>query len=132
MDYDIFLGGPPDRRAPFPYKAMIKAAFSDLKIYDWEEYKGNDYQEQNHKAIKQSGFMISLVPSFPLPGIGPEIGYFYCWHEQKIKQDPSIKRIILIWPDSVQPDFAKKTLAQYGLIVPTVEEAIAYLKSLGA
>lgn len=156
MEYDIFIGGPPDRRAPFPYKQMIKDAFPDLAIYDWENYKGDDYQEQNHLAIRQSSMMVSLVPDFPMPGIGPEIGYFYCWHEERIKCDKKgiclgMKRIgtfgngdphlgdfifsepinymILIWPEGVQPDFAKRTLAQYGLIVPTVEEAIKAIKA---
>ena len=93
-----------------------------------------------------------------MPGVGPEVGYFYCCHEDRIKRckkegvclgmkrvgtfgngDPHLcgydysdpfDSIILIWPDSVQPDFAKKTLAQYGLIVPTAEEAIRKIKAL--
>jgi len=30
----------------------------------------------------------------------------------------------LIWPDEIKPDFTKKTISHYGLIVSTVEEAI--------
>jgi|GEM_PF-1337460 len=128
MDFDIFLGGPPDRRSPFPYRQIIKAAFPDLRIYDWEEYHGDDYQERNHQMIRQSRMMVSLVPDFPMPGIGPEVGYFYAVHEEMIRA-AKVSPIILIWPDSVKPDFTKKTIGHYGLIVPSVEEAIAAIKN---
>lgn len=145
FEYDMFLGGPPDRRAPFPYKQQIKDAFPDIRIYDWEDYKGDDYQEHNNQALKSSFMMVSLVPDFPMPGIGPELGYFYAHNEDRIKEGlqlgidfdgtverPSWKAVrtdphhyaILIWPDSVKPDFAKKTIGHYGLIVPNVLSAI--------
>lgn len=156
LEHDIYLGGPPDRRAPVPYKEQIKVAFPDLKIYDWETYKGDDYQEHNDQMLERSKLLVAMVPGFPLPGIGPEIGYFYCFHKKRIEEgkqglflgiklkdksdteganpnpfanmEPDktapVNYVILIWPDEVKPDFTKKTIGHYGLIVPTVEEAI--------
>ncbi|MFA5124865.1 MAG: hypothetical protein WC473_03550 [Patescibacteria group bacterium] len=157
FEYDIFLGGPSDRHAPMPYRAQIKAAFPALRIYDWEDYKGDDYQAHNDAILAQSLMMVSLVPGFPMPGIGPELGYFYRCHEErivrgreglfigyedgktknadlaisnlKIKRTIPVHYVILIWPDEVNPDFTKKTIGHYGLIIPTIEEAIAIMKS---
>jgi hypothetical protein len=131
MLHDIYLGGPRDNPIPTEknqrvliYKEPIKQAFKTATIYDWEEYHGDNYQEQNHQAIRNSKIMIAMVPPFPLPGIGLEIGYFYCYHENLIKSQPNISRIIIIWPNDIRPDFTKKTLSQYGIIVETVGGAI--------
>ena len=157
FEFDIFLGGPPDRRSPFPYREQLKAAFPQLSIYDWETYKGEDYQEHNDQMMQKSLMMVSLAPGFPMPAIGPEIGYFYAFHEKRIKNyleglslglefDPEkstghafpalklkttepVKPLILIWPESVQPDFTKKTLNHYCLIVQTVEEAVSQIRA---
>lgn len=77
FEYDMFLGGPPDRRVDVPYRELIKKAFPDLRIYDWESYKGDDYQKHNNEMLKKSLMMVSWVPIFRMPGIGPEVGYFY-------------------------------------------------------
>lgn len=173
FEYDMFLGGPPDRRVDVPYRELIKKAFPDLRIYDWESYKGDDYQKRNNEMLKKSLMMVSWVPVFRMPGIGPEVGYFYGLHQEWIEQgrrglwvgcgtDPNgenkpkftqpVHYSILIWPDSVQTEFIKrwptlevstsridwleaykvdtrKTIGEYALIVPTVEEAIATVKS---
>lgn len=135
MKYDIFLGGPRDNLLPTEknpriliYKQPIKSAFADLKIYDWENYQGDDYQEHNHLAIRSSEIMVTMIPGFPMPGIGPEIGYFYCYHESLIKTNPEIDRIIMIWPNDIRPDFTKKTISQYGIIVESSERAIEMAK----
>ncbi len=135
--YDIFLGGPRDNPNPKPgdrnqrvllYKQPFRDAFPEGSIYDWETYTGDNYQEQNHLAIRSSKIMVAMVPEFPMPGIGPEIGYFYCCHEYRIKNNPETPQIILIWLSDIEKDFTKKTLAQYGRNVSTVEEAIALAK----
>lgn len=83
--HDIFLAGPPDRRVSEPYRQMFKDAFPELNIYDWETYTGADYQDRNHQAMRDSFMFVGFVPSFPLPALGEEIGYFYCYHEYRIK-----------------------------------------------
>lgn len=83
--HDIFLAGPPDRRVSEPYRQMFKDAFPDLNIYDWETYTGADYQERNQQAMRDSFMFVGFVPNFPLPALGEEIGYFYCYHEYRIK-----------------------------------------------
>lgn len=151
FEYDLFLGGPPDRRCNIPYRQMIKDAFPDLKIYDWESYKGDDYQAKNNDALRASRMMVSMVPDFPMPGIGPEVGYFYAIHEERIRADrlglaltsprfgpyvpdEKIERTcpvndsILIWPEVFTTD-TRKTIAQYALLVSSVDEAIAAIHS---
>lgn len=154
---DIFLAGPPDRRVGEPYKQMIKDAFPDLAVYDWETYNGKDYQDNNHKELKESFIFVGMVPDFPMPALGEELGYFYHHHEHRIKRcrhgiaqnrkriviggkpekedekferiiSPPINPIILIWPDNVQPDYAKKTFSQLAQIVSTAQEAIDQIK----
>jgi len=36
--------------------------------------------------LERSKLMVALVPGFPLPGIGPEIGYFHCYHKKRIME----------------------------------------------
>ena len=154
---DIFLAGPPDRRVGEPYKKMITEAFPGLTIYDWETYKGDNYQDINHAELKDSFYFVGMVPDFPMPAIGEEVGYFFHHHEHRVKycrqglrqnsrrvifgdkQDdegvdtsaitsPPVNPIILIWPDAVRPDFAKRTYSQLAQIVPAAEEAINQIK----
>ncbi|MFA5020566.1 MAG: hypothetical protein WC517_00690 [Patescibacteria group bacterium] len=156
--YDIFLAGPPDRRVSEPYKRMFKEAFPELLFYDWETYTGADYQDGNHRAIRDSFLFVGFVPDFPLPTLGEEVGYFYCFHEHRIKYgrrglqlncqpnrfpgrpqadepefvpefSPPINPIILIWPDRLEPKFSQKTFLQMADIVPTTAAAIDLVRS---
>lgn len=128
FEYELYLGGPPDKRSSFPYKQPIQDAFSDLRIYDWETCIKPEYQNENHLVLTKTQIMVAMVPSFPMPGIGPEVGYFYCHNQHEITSYPDIPRIIFIWPDDVRPDFTKKTLGQYGPIVTTTEAAIDLIR----
>jgi hypothetical protein len=132
MEYDIFLGGPWEKYAPFPYKSMIKAAFPDKNIFDPEtrpSQTAGDWFSENYFAIEDSLTMVTLVPSFPFPGVGPEVGFFY--HEHCC-EDPTkrLEELVIIWPVDIKPDFGKKVAAKMGYIVENPEEAIARLRPI--
>lgn len=132
MEYDIFLGGPWERHAPFRYKSIIKEAFSDRNIFDPEErpsQERGDWFADNFYALEHSRAMVALVPSFPFPGVAPEVGIFYY---SKCNNNPTkaLDEIIIIWPPIVKPDYGKKVAEKMGYIVESSDEAILRLKSL--
>lgn len=129
MKHDIFLGGPWEKHAPFPYKTMIKEAFPDKNIFDPEEQasqKIGNWFVDNYNALESSLTLVALVPEFPFPGVGPEVGIFYCSHNK----DPNkpLEEIVIIWPEIVKPDHGKKVAERMGYLVENVEECIARLK----
>lgn len=131
MKYDIFLGGPWEKYAPFPYKTMIKEAFPELNLFDPEErpsQETGDWFVDNYQALHNSKTMLALVPEFAFPGVAPEVGIFY----QVNSKDPSkpLDEIVIIWPEIVKPDYGKKVAAKMGYVVENPEEAISRLKPI--
>lgn len=130
--YDVFLGGPWERHAPFPYKSDIKKAFPDKIIFDPEKrqsQKSGEWFVDNYYAIENSLTMIALVPNFPFPGVGPEVGFFYY---RKCNNEPRkpLEELVIIWPSIVKPDYGKKVAEKMGYLVENSEQAIARLKPI--
>jgi len=131
MKYDIFLGGPWEKRCLVPYKSMIKEAFPDKKIFDPEERTAQEtggWFVDNYKALKSSLAMVAFIPNFPFPGVGPEVGLFYEMHSKSPKKP--LEEIVIIWSDIVKPDYGKKVAEKFGYVVEDTEEAIVRLKAL--
>ena len=130
-EYDIFVGGPWEKHAPFPYKSMIKDAFPDKRIFDPEErasQRTGDWFVDNYRGLRDSRTMAALVPYFPLPGVGPEIGIFYYTHAKTIGKP--LEELAIIWPEVVKPDYGKKVAEKMGCIVKDPEQAISRLKAV--
>ncbi|MCD6215606.1 MAG: hypothetical protein J7J92_00845 [Candidatus Aenigmarchaeota archaeon] len=139
MKYDIFLAGPWENFAPAPYKRKIKEAFKDKKIYDPEKECLNFYDDVhavlrkdwfalNYDALSNSLSMVALVPQFPFPGVGPETGIFYSSHCKKAGEP--LEELIIIWPETVKPDYGKRVVRQMGHLVKDTNEAILKLKAV--
>lgn len=132
MAYDIFLGGPWEDKAHEPYKTKIKRAFPNNRIFDPEEQtsqKDGTWFVDNYWAILSSKTMVSFVPSFPFPGVGPEVGIFYHEHCDWNLLEP-LKELVIIWPDFVKPDHGKSVARRMGYIVENTGEAIARLRPI--
>jgi len=130
MKYDLFLGGPWERFAPFPYKTEIKKSFPGKSIFDPEEQesqKSDNWFEDNYRAIENSFAMAALVPQFPFPGVGPETGIFY--NKRRISAKP-LDELVIIWPREFKPDYGKKVAEKMGYVVENCEEAIIRLKKV--
>lgn len=131
MKYDIFLGGPWEKHAPFPYKTMIKEAFPDKNIFDPEEQasqKTGNWFVDNYNALESSLTMVALVPEFPFPGVGPEAGIFY--HINSKDPNKPLEELVIIWPEIVKPDHGRKVAERMGYVVENVEDAILKLKAV--
>jgi hypothetical protein len=132
MNYDIFLGGPWEKHAPFPYKSEIRKAFPDKRIFDPEvqpEQKTDKWFMKNLSALESCKSVVALVPDFPFPGIGPEVGFFYHKNCQGDFSKP-LEEIVIIWPKTVKPEYGKKVAEKMGYVVENPEEAIARLKQI--
>jgi len=132
MKYDLFLGGPWERFAPFPYKTEIKNAFLGKNLFDPESQdsqKTGEWFEDNYNALENSLAMVALVPSFPFPGVGPEAGIFYSKRRgsAKLLAKP-LDELTIIWPKELKPDYGKRVAEKMGYVVTNSEEAIARLK----
>ncbi len=128
MKHDIFLGGPWEQYAPFPYKTHIKQAFPNKKCFDPEtDSNQGTWFADNYEGIENSAAMVALVPSFPFPGVGPEVGHFY---RANCKSDPTkpLENLVIIWPEAVKPDFGKEVATKMGYVVENCEQAIARLR----
>lgn len=75
--YDIFLAGPWEQYASEPYKSMVRAAFPDRLFYDPEEKQVANWFERNVEALRHTKILLVFVPSFPFPGVGPEVGIYF-------------------------------------------------------
>ncbi|MBN2052530.1 hypothetical protein JW756_03430 [Candidatus Woesearchaeota archaeon] len=129
-EFDIFLGGRWEKHSPYPYKTIIKNAFPDKRIFDPETdptQKNGKWFEKNFRSLQKSRTLVAFVPDFPFPGIGFETGVFYHSHCQGDASKP-LEEIIIIWPDSVKPDHAKKIASKMGYVVENPDEAVLRLK----
>ncbi|MBU1199640.1 MAG: hypothetical protein KKF46_03065 [Nanoarchaeota archaeon] len=133
MIQDIFLGGPFTKHEPYDdYKIKIKSAFPDKDIFDPEtqEYqKTGDWFQENAFALENSLALVAYIPDFPFAMVGPEVGIFYTMHDQSNFTRP-LDEIIIIWPETLKPDYAKKAAAKMGYVVENPDEAIVRLKKL--
>jgi hypothetical protein len=131
--YDIFLGGPFVKHNPYDfYKQKIKDAFPGYRIFDPEvqDYqKTGDWFVGNAFALRGSLALAAYLPEFPFPTIGPEAGMFYTMHNKGDFSRP-LEQIVIIWPESLKPDYAKKAVAKMGYVVETPEQAIVLLKKV--
>ena len=131
--FDVFLGGPMDEFAPIPnFRRIIKGALPELKMFDpfAPEYAEIQRQGQwfcnNMIGIEHSRSMIAMVPEFPMPCLGPEIGIFWTCHNANLLG--LLPQLIIIWPDSIKPEYGKEILKRMGIVVNTVDDAIQSLK----
>lgn len=119
--YNIFLAGPWERYSSQPYKSLFRASFPTLSFYDPEEHQvGGLWFEKNLDALRRCDILVVFIPSFPFPGVGPEVGVYF-EHRTMMGRRP---KIVAIWPDEIGPQWGKEVLAMMGSIVPTVHEAI--------
>lgn len=68
-----------------------------------------------------------MVPEFPMPCLGPEIGVF--WSDNVIDLKQPLRQLIIIWPDSIKPEYGKEILKRMGIVVRTLDEAVQALKA---
>jgi len=147
--WDIYLGGPWERHSPVPFKEKIKAAFPDRRIFDPEQrsaQKIGNWFDDDCFGIQHSLTMIAMIPEFPGSAIGDEMGMFYHRNnlrlfsksaheaEELVKNNAGVfqplEELVIIWPESVKPVYAKKFLSHMGYIVENPEAAIVLLKKV--
>ena len=130
MKYDIFLGGPWEEFAPYPYKRYIKGAFPDKDIYDPEEQPSQEtgeWFEDNYNALLNSKSMIAMGCPLPMSGVTQEFGMYYVMHNDGNFERP-LEELIMIWPQTLKPEFGKDVAEKMGYIVENVGGAIEKLK----
>ncbi|MDP2855684.1 MAG: hypothetical protein Q8N90_01005 [bacterium] len=131
---DVFLGGPQEEYAPIPfYKTKIKDALPEMKMFDpfapeyAEIQKQGKWWGNNLIGLNNSQSMIAMVPVFPMPSLGPETGIFWSLNHTDVMQP--LPQLIVIWSDSVKPEWGKEMLKKMGIVVSTVDEAVQALKN---
>ncbi len=117
--FDVFLGGPWEKHCQIPYKTLLKVGLPKASFYDPESV-GLDWFDRNLDALRRSQVMVVFVPSFPMPGVGPEVGIYY-EHRVLMGRQP---HLVVIWPDDVAPKWGQEVLGRMGRIVGTVSEAV--------
>jgi hypothetical protein len=130
--WDIYLGGPREERSLIPnYKKIIVRAFPDKKVFDPFGPKQQSLREKdlwfinNGLAFLTSKAFVSMVPEFPMPGVGLEAGMFFINNSRLLNP---LSSLIFIWPKEVKPDYGKEVCRKMGIMVETVEEAIKELR----
>lgn len=130
--FDVFLGGPMDEYAPIPFfRNIIREALPELKMFDPFASKFKEIQKQgcwfgnNMIGLEYSRSMIAMVPEFPMPCLGEEVGIFWTCHN--VKRSGLLPQLIVIWPDSIKPEYGKEMLRKMGIVVSTLDEAIQTL-----
>ncbi len=124
--YDIFLAGPWEKYASEQYKTLVRAAFPTLRFYDPEETQMPHWFDRNLEALRHTKILFVFVPTFPFPGVGPEVGIYF---ERRTLMGRK-PYIVAVWPNDVQPQWGKEVLSRMGVIVPTVAEAIEIIRRL--
>ena len=125
FEYDIFLGGAWEKYSSLPYKKIIKSVFTDLKIYDPEDYSGEDWFANNLEILKNSRSLLAMVPEFPFPLVAVEAGFYYAHHN--LDQNSGSSKLVICWPNNVKPDWVKKNLFHLGEVTNSLAEAIMAL-----
>lgn len=130
--YDMYLAGPWEKHQKEAYKTIIKEAFPDLNIYDPEVYQEGDYFKDDLESISRSKYLVCYAPSFPNSASIFEAGYFYHLQEELglVDENLKCKRIVVIWDEDIQPNYAKKWYERGTILVSSTKEAIAILKEL--
>jgi len=131
--WDIFLGGPKEEFAPIPfYKKQIKAALPDKLMFDPFDPSFENLQKQglwwpnDLLGLTHSSTMIAMVPAFPMPCLGPEVGIFYYY--KCVNFNKPLAQLIIIWSDSIQPTYGCELMKKMGIVVQTIDEAVQALK----
>jgi len=127
--FDIFLCGPWDQYTPEKYKTVIKKALPDKKMFDPEDrpaQKDGSWFIDNYQGIKRSSSMAAYIPGFPGAVGLAEIAWFYEFNRRTVGQP--LENLVMIWPDTVKPDYGKEGFIKMGFIVKSPEEAVECLK----
>jgi len=131
--FDVFLGGPMDEYAPIPsFRNIIREALPELKMFDPFAPKFKAIQKQgqwfgnNMIGLEYSQSMIAMVPEFPMPCLGEEVGIFWTLHNAN--HSGLLPQLISIWPDSIKPEYGKEMLKRMGIVVTNIDDAIQALK----
>lgn len=130
MQYDIYLSGPDEKYLAVKYKTLIKQALPSANIYDTSDRPDGDWFSNDLSVLQTCKLMVFMVPDFPMPGVAPKIGYFYSQLQIRgiIDFGQKSHRIICIWPPEISPKYGQRVIERMGIIVPTVDEAIAIIK----
>ena len=128
LKHDIYLAGAWERYCKTPYKTIIKRELDWLDIYDPEEHQDGNWFEEDLKAIRNSKYIICYASDIPMGANAFELGYFYALQRQKEANEEEFGHIILIWEDSLKPDYAKEWYFRSGYVVDSVEDAVEVCK----
>lgn len=125
----VYLAGQPNEYDPWrkEFKKLTDFDFYDSDI-DSDQSSSNTFFPQDLQAIKNAAILIANPGTKPSEGTWIEIGYFLALNT--INPGETCKKMIIIWNDDREPKWSVEFAKKAGILVNSVEKAVAELKKL--
>lgn len=125
----VYLAGQSNQHDPWRagFKKLPGFDFYDPDIHS-DQTSADTYFPQDLSGIAKSDFLVAYPSTKPSEGTWIEIGYFLALNTKRPGE--RCLKLIIIWPDARELKWALEFVKKAGMVVKTVEEAIAKLQEI--